>query len=74
MIDPNSETWLSLKKEIKDRIAKLHVDLEIVGVDPDPVRGEIAGLRWVLKTAEPDAPITEPTGTDYMQTSAPDPS
>lgn len=74
MLDAGSETWLNLRGLIRKRIDKLHTDLEIVGVDPDPIRGEIAGLRWVMKEVEPDAPITEPTSTDYMQTSAPDPS
>lgn len=74
MIDPRSETWLGIKREVQKRIEKLRNDLETVGVEPEALRGEIGGLRWLLRTVEPDAPITEPTSTDYFQTSAPDPS
>jgi hypothetical protein len=59
---------------IDGQIEKLRIDLETPGMEPDNLRGQIAALRWVKKTVEPDAPITEPTGTDYMQAQAPDPS
>ena len=74
MMDRNSATWLSLRRAIYDRIEKLRLDLEISGVEPESLRGEIGGLRWIIKQVEPDAPITEPTSTDYMQARAPDPS
>lgn len=78
MLDRNSETWLTLKRLTLDRIEKLRSDLETMGADPDPIRGEIVGLRWVIKTVEPDLPITEPTGIDYLTVGArdvpPDPS
>jgi len=67
MIDRSSPSWLSLKSKINARIEKLRDELETIGVNTDPIQGEIAGLRWVIKTVEPDAPITEPTGTDYLQ-------
>lgn len=67
MIDRGSPTWLSLKSQIKARIEKLRDELETIGVEVGPIQGEIAGLRWVIKTVEPDAPVTEPTGTDYLQ-------
>lgn len=74
MLDRNSETWITLKAKITTEIERLRNDLETVGIDPDPIRGQIVGLRWVIKTVEPDAPITEPTGTDYLQAHAPDPT
>lgn len=69
-MDRNSPTWMVLKREIDERIEKLRDDLEQPGMDPqqgEQLRGEIVALRWVKKTVEPDAPITEPTGTDYLQ-------
>ena len=74
LFDRNSEAWLNIRRAINERIDKLRDDLEREGVPPEGLRGEIAGLRWLLKTVEPDAPIKEPTSTDYMQSSAPDPS
>ena len=78
MLDRLSPTWLTLRTKIAERIEKLRGDLEVIGVDPDPIRGEIAGLRWVIKTVEPDAPVTEPTGVDYLMVGSaeapPDPS
>jgi hypothetical protein len=79
MLDRGSPTWLTLRRKIRERIEKLRDDLEVVGADPDYVRGQIAGLRWVIETVEPDAPITDPTSTDYLQvgdssTHEPDPS
>jgi hypothetical protein len=75
-IDPSSGTWSALKREIDERIEKLRSDLEIPGMgrkQTEQLRGEIIGLRWVKKTVEPDAPVTEPTGTDYLQDRAPKP-
>ena len=74
MLDRHSETWLSLRKAITERIEKLRDEIETPDLPVEGLRGEIAGLRWVLKTVEPDAPITEPTSTDYMRTRAPEPS
>jgi hypothetical protein len=71
MMDRNSPTWVALRGEITRRIDKLRDDLERTGIDPEPLRGEIAGLRWVVKTVEPDAKIEEPTSTDYFKVSAP---
>ena len=71
MIDRNSPTWVALKKAIQNRIEKLRDDLETVGIDPGPIRGEILALRWVVKTVEPDAKIKEPTSTDYLAETPP---
>jgi hypothetical protein len=67
MLDRHSPTWVTLKRQIDQRIEKLRDDLEQPDMDPAGIRGEIAALRWVKKTVEPDAPITEPTGTDYLK-------
>ncbi len=74
MLDRNSETWITLRSKIRKQIEKLRDDLEQPGGEPEGFRGEIAALRWVIKQVEPDAPITESTGTDYMQAYTPDPS
>ena len=74
MLDRHSEVWMGLRKTIAERIEKLRDDLEVANVPPEGLRGEIAGLRWVMKQVEPDAPITEPTSTDYMQVRTPEPS
>jgi len=66
MLDRNSPTWLTLRKRINERIEKLRDELETVGMEPNATRGEIAALRWVIKTVEPDAPVTEPTSADYL--------
>lgn len=71
MFDRNSDTWITLKREIAFRIEKLRTDLEQPGMDPEGLRGEILGLRWVIKQVEPDRPIAF-AATDYMQ--AHDPS
>lgn len=71
MLDRHSPTWLTLRRTIVNRIEKLRDDLEQPGGEPEGFRGEIAALRWVLKQVEPDAPIVEPTGTDYMQAYSP---
>ena len=74
-MNPNSGEWIGLKRDMLKRIEKLRDELERSGIDPEPLRGEIAGLRWVIKHVEPDKPITEPTGTDYLRDfGAPDPS
>lgn len=76
-MDRNAPTWLALRREIDERIEKLRSDLEQPGMDPqqtEQLRGEIVGLRWVKKTVEPDGPITESTGTDYLQVAARTPS
>ncbi len=72
MLDRNSQTWLTLRRTIKQRIEKLRDDLEQPGGQPEGFRGEIAALRWVIKQVEPDAPILESTGTDYMQAHTPE--
>lgn len=67
MLDRNSETWITLRSRIRERIEKLRTDLEQPSFPPEGARGEIAGLRWIIRLVEPDAPIREPTSTDYMQ-------
>lgn len=72
MMDRSSPTWVALRREIMNRIEKLRSDLEVIGIDPAPIRGEIAGLRWALSTVEPDVPIERQT--DYLQVRNSDPS
>ena len=67
MLDRNSETWITLRRRICERIEKLRTDLETPGFPPEGARGEIAGLRWAIREVEPDAPISEPTSTDYLR-------
>lgn len=67
MLDRNSATWITLRSRICERIEKLRTDIEQPGFPPDVARGEIAGLRWAISQVEPDAPIREPTSTDYMR-------
>lgn len=69
-----ASAWLELKGLINARIEDLRDDLERPGMPVELVRGEITGLRWVITQAEPDPKISEPTSTDYMQSSTPDPS
>lgn len=66
MLDRSSLTWLTLRTKIKAEIERLRDELETSGLSPEPIRGQITALRWVIKTVEPDAPITEPTSTDYL--------
>ncbi len=72
MLNRNSAEWFPLRRTIMARIDTLRDNLEQPGLPPEGMRGEIAALRWVIGQVEPDAPIIEPTGTDYMQ--AHDPS
>jgi hypothetical protein len=69
-VNPQFLSWTGIKPALLKQIEKLRSDLEQVGMDPvttEGIRGEIAGLRWLLRQAEPDAKIEEPTGTDYMR-------
>lgn len=63
----HSPDWLALKALILAEIEQQREILEMVGIEPDPIRGRIAALRWVIRAVEPEAPITEPTGTDYLE-------
>lgn len=72
MIDRQSATWMALRRKVLERIEKLRSDLEVVGIDPAPLRGEIAALRWVISTVEPGLPIERQS--DYLQVRSIDPS
>lgn len=74
MLDRHSDTWITLRKRITERIEQLRDDLEQPSMEPEALRGEIAALRWVIKTVEPDPKITEPTGTDYSKPGGIDPT
>lgn len=66
-----SPEWFALKKKIEAEIEAARGRLEQTGLPLEGtefIRGEIAALRGVIKLVEPDAPITEPTGTDYSRT------
>lgn len=67
MMDRNSETWLTLRRVILDQIEQARDNLEQPGYPPDEARGEIRALRWIIKQVEPDAPIPDAAGVDYMQ-------
>jgi len=66
--DRISETWLRLRKHIDAEIERLRGDLETIGFSEEQsalARGELRGLRALIKTVEPDAPIIEATSSGY---------
>lgn len=71
-MDRQSETWLSLKREIDAQIEKLRDDLERAGMPAESLRGEIASLRWVIAQVEVEPLTRQVLTVDYMQ--AHDPS
>lgn len=68
MMDRNSPTWVALRSRINERLARARADLETVGIEPDPLRGEIAALKWVIETVEPDMTMLDQGSIDHMQT------
>ncbi len=50
IISPTGE-WVILKIRIEERIEKLRDDLEQYGAG-EQIRGEIAGLRWLIGEVE----------------------
>lgn len=64
-MNPNNPDWRELRKKITEQIELLRDDLETVGINPDPLRGQIASLRWVIDTVEPPKPIEIDEDNDY---------
>lgn len=62
LISPTSGEWPILKGRIIERIEKLRDDLEQYGTG-DEIRGEIAGLRWLINEVEPPLNLPEDTDT-----------
>lgn len=57
LINQRSHEWAKLRKGLLERIEKLRDDLERPGAN-DLIRGEIRGLRWLIKRVD----ITPPEG------------
>lgn len=57
LISTTTGEWTILRRHIDKRIEKLRDDLEQFGAGDD-IRGEIAGLRWLIGMVEVE-PISE---------------
>jgi hypothetical protein len=61
-ISPTGE-WVIIRRMIETRIHELRDQLEASGYGADQdnkLRGEIAGLRWLVTEIEPAKPVAEP--------------
>jgi hypothetical protein len=59
MINQQSETWITIRNEIGDRLKYAFVDLARWPQMPgqgDYIRGQIAALEGLLRLGEPDSP------------------
>jgi hypothetical protein len=74
LIRPGSSEWAILRSHIRTRIGELRDELEVVGAEPNILRGQIMGLRWLISAVDIELPDDKPEEADYFPVRASTPS